>query len=92
MHLSEIRLRNADALVPRRGTLAITIAAGRVVYRLLIYLGNFAGMLTTASPPSVAQMGRQSNLIMGCKGMINCLVSSNSHSHAFSESLNQIFM
>jgi hypothetical protein len=40
MQLSEIRLGNADAVVPRRGTPDITIAAGRVVYRLLIYLGN----------------------------------------------------
>jgi hypothetical protein len=40
MQLSEIRLGNADAVVPRRRTLDITIAAGRVVYRLLIYLGN----------------------------------------------------
>jgi hypothetical protein len=39
-------------------------------------------MLTTPSAPSVARMGSRSNLIMGCEGMINCSVSSNSFPRA----------
>jgi hypothetical protein len=54
--------------------------------------GKLAGLLTTTSAPSVAQMGRQSNLIMGYKGMINCSVSGSSHSQAFSESLSRMFV